>query len=67
MLAKDVSKCLSLNQAKQINNIAGENAKWYKHLGKHSGNPLKKKKKLPLNSAVPLLGILPREIKTYTH
>lgn len=46
---------------------AGENVKCYSPSGKQFGSSSKKSdKELPYNSAIPLLGIFPREFKTYS-
>ena len=47
----------------------GRNVKWYQ-LAKSSAIPFKKKKlnmQLPYDPAIALLGMYPREIKTYVH
>ena len=46
--------------------IAGENSKWRSHFGGQLGNFLQKLNiLLPYNPAIVLLGIYPKEVKTY--
>ena len=45
--------------------ITGRNVKWCNCCGKQLGSS--SKSKLPYDTAIPFLGIFPREIKTYVH
>ena len=66
MIKKDDNKCWRGCRETALSFIAGGNVKWYKSIQKTVWQVLKVINiELPWDPAIPLLGIQPREMKTY--